>query len=679
MLGAAAAAAQPVAGSITMRQAPGRVIVTDAAGNLYAAANAESFKATPGAAQPQPGGGDCVIIGVPFGGTIHQPCLDIFILKQDASGKTVFGTYLGGPTNDATSAIAVNAAGEVYVAGMTGGSFPVTSRAALTSITGNGNFAAKLSADGTKFLYATYLPSTIKSVAAIAVDDAGNLYATGDSTTGHVVALKVNADGSAFVYSRELAGSRNEVGKRIAVDGSGNAVIAGTTLSADFPVTSGAAQTTLRGSQNGFAAKLNASGDVVFATFLGGSGADAVNAVQLDAAGNVYLGGSTTSIDFPNPPGSFHPAPVAYVDQAPTGFLTKLSARGDALAWSTYIASFGGIRGLAVNSAGEVYAEGDSLDQWPAKASSPRPCWGKMFVTHLDAQGRYVEATYLDASTEQVFPWMKISASGTITLNALPDAGPVLATVTFGGAGWKADACLSVPGPVNGASYLGTSKVTPGEYVTFFGFGIGPDTGVANADAPTSLGGVQVFFDGIPAPVIYAVSTQVNAIAPQQLSGRSQTIMSLVYNGVRFGPYAIPVSPAGPEFFRIDPRISTQAPALNEDGSINNADHPARRGSIVAIFGTGFGVTSTTCATGGLNPAGQTSFAPNEVSVVARNGARPMVTYAGGAPTLQCGVAQVNFVVPPDTAPGDYLVAPVVKLADGRTVAGQVYVSVAVR
>jgi uncharacterized protein (TIGR03437 family) len=255
----------------------------------------------------------------------------------------------------------------------------------------------------------------------------------------------------------------------------------------------------------------------------------------------------------------------------------------------------------------------------------------------------------------------------------------VLAQVTFGGPGFQPAACLSVPGPVNGASYLGASKVTPGEYVTFFGFGIGPDTGVANSDAPISLGGVQVFFDGVPAPVIYAISTQVNAIAPQELSGRSQTIMSLVVNGVSLGPYAIPVSPAGPEFFRIDPRTSTQAPALNQDGTVNNAGNPARPGSVVAMFGTGFGVTSTTCSTGGLNPAGPTSFAPNTVSIAARNGSHPVVTYAGGAPTLECGVAQVNFVVPEDTPPGDLLIAPVVTLPDGRKMQAQVYVSVAIR
>src|SRR5262245_14136940 len=79
MLGAVAAAAQP--GSITIRQSPGRAVVTDAAGNIYSTADPSKFPPTPGAAQPEPGGGDCVTVGVPFGGTIHQPCIDIFIAK----------------------------------------------------------------------------------------------------------------------------------------------------------------------------------------------------------------------------------------------------------------------------------------------------------------------------------------------------------------------------------------------------------------------------------------------------------------------------------------------------------------------------------------------------------------------------------------------------------------------
>ena len=127
------------------------------------------------------------------------------------------------------------------------------------------------------------------------------------------------------------------------------------------------------------------------------------------------------------------------------------------------------------------------------------------------------------------------------------------------------------------------------------------------------------------------------------------------------------------------PGASTQAAAVNQDGTINGSDHPAPRGSVVSLFGTGFGNVGG-CATGATNPDGPASLAPGvEVTINSASGAHPVVTYAGGAPGLLCGVAQVNIVVPDDTPSGDFFVTPAMKLPNGAKAQGQLYVSIAVK
>jgi hypothetical protein len=91
----------------------------------------------------------------------------------------VFATCLGGASDSAGQAIAVDTAGNVYIAGTTGSSFPTTANAAIPANSAGGTFAAKLSADGSKFLYSTFLPAAMATVNAIAVDAQGNAYIAG--------------------------------------------------------------------------------------------------------------------------------------------------------------------------------------------------------------------------------------------------------------------------------------------------------------------------------------------------------------------------------------------------------------------------------------------------------------------------------------------------------------------
>ena len=648
--------------------------VFDAAGNLYSFG---SGPVTPGAVQTQNGGGNCWL---DIGFSVRPrpsllalvPCSDAYVGKVDPSGNLVWGTYLGGPTADVATALAVDSAGNVFIAGTTGGSFPTTANAAIAFSQSATAFAAKISADGSRLLYSTYLPDTAARPAAIAIDPQGNAYIAGLSSAAHAFVVKLNADGSAFQYDVSLAGSNLDAAGAILVDAAGNVILAGSTLSPDFPVSSGALQPALMGAENLFVSKLDSNGRLVFSTYLGGSGTDTLAALQTDAAGNIYVVGKTGSLDFPTTPGSFQPAPLVplWNSTSPGGFAAAIGAHGSALLWSSYVPSVdapilgGGVTQLAVTPSGEAYVAGIAGAVLPVTASAPPSCFDgastgfDAFVAHLDTHGALLDATYAGPNNYYAEA-LSLPGDGSVLLASFVTR----VQIRFGGAGWRAPACLS-PTVLNAATLSQGYAVVPGELVTLTGFGIGPDSGVAyqpdaQGQIPRQLAGVQVLFDGQPAPVLYAQSQQVNAQAPVELSGQAQTTITVVYNQATVGSITAPVQPFGdPGIFRLQPGVASQALAENQDTTLNGPSNPAPRGSIVAIWGTGFGLIDPSCATGGLNPPGPVNLAAG-LSADMVGGTPPgapaaPAIYAGSAPTLPCGVVQINFAVPTYVQPGPY-------------------------
>lgn len=666
--------AQSAAGSIVTRATLSGSAVVDAAGNLYQALYAgpyNQYPVTPGAAQTQPGGGTCLSAGGIDPSPIPVPCTDAYVVKVDAAGNTVFATYLGGQTNDSASTLAVDSAGNVYLAGSTGGSFPITPNAALPTISASGTFAAKLSADGSRTIYSTYLPSSLATAIGEALDARGNAYIMGKSAAGHVTIIKLGVDGSTVLYNRELAGTGQDSGFAIAVDAGGNTTVTGSTTSVDFPVSAGALQPRLLGPQNAFVTRLDANGNIVFSTYLGGSGRDAAFTVQSDTAGNIYVAGSTTSMDFPTTRGSFQPAPLVPMWAAsPGGFVAKLNPDGSSLAYASYLMSTNGVERLALNSQGEAYLAGTTGAGFPVTASAPQACFGgatDVFVAHLDSRGALQDATYFGGPLDDNLLWL-LAVAGDDSVLLVAEASltgvrtPTFARIRFGRSSWTAPACLS-PDVLNAATLFDPGRVAPGQISTLTGMGIGPDTPVLyqpgpQGEAPLSLAGVQVYFDDQPAPLIYVQSRQVNVMAPFELTGSTSTNVRLVYNGASFGPFAAPVFAANPSFFRLQPGVSTQAAAINQDGTINGPDHPATVGSVVSLYGTGFGQTDPSCTTGALNAPVAANLALGVTVTINGSGAAPRVEYAGGAPTLLCGVVQVNVVVPIQTPSGPFGVVP---------------------
>jgi len=691
----AAASAQPSAASITEHELPflGPYVI-DSSGNAYLYSSNTSG-ATPGAAQMQNGGGICYI-NTPIVGETPSACPDAFIVKIDPSGNTVFATLLGGPTTDYATGLAIDTSGNLYITGNTGGSFPTTSNAAIPSSTTSTSFAAKLSPDGSKFLYVTYLPAQVASASAIAVDSQGNAYVAGNTGDHHVCVVKIRADGSSIVYTTLLEGSNTDAASAIAVDAQGNAFVAGFTQSPDFPVTAGVVQNALAGTQNAFVTGLNPNGAIVFSTFLGGSASDSATALQIDSNDNLYLAGNAGSLDFPTTAGSFEPAVLVPLwSTAPGGFVAELAAGAASIVYSTYLPieqslylPVGESSLLATGPSGDTYIAGVTGALFPITKSAPQPCYGgntDTILVHLDAHGALLDATYYGGYQEAMQGisangnplGLAVGADGSILLAGAYGASWTLADITFGAPGSSPAACMS-PGILNSAT-LGWSNfpgtIAPGEFITITGFGIGPDTGVASqpdaqGNLPTSLAGVQVLINNQPAPILYAQSQQVNVLAPFELSGMLAATLRLNYNNTTFDfPGTVPVEFASPGFFRLEPNVSSQAYAVNQDGTINGPSNPAPRGSVVALWGTGFG-WSGYCSTGGLNPYAPTSLASGfSVAINSGPGFVGVVTYAGGAPTFPCGVYQVNVQIPTNVPPGEFTVSPVVleELGNGGT------------
>jgi uncharacterized protein (TIGR03437 family) len=245
--------------------------------------------------------------------------------------------------------------------------------------------------------------------------------------------------------------------------------------------------------------------------------------------------------------------------------------------------------------------------------------------------------TYQGTVTVTAPPGSTNSATVAVTLIVLPPSGPPLAASV-----------------VNAASQI-TGAVAPGEILTIFGQSIGPNTPAgfmlgSNGKAATNLGGAQVLFDNLPAPLLYASATQINAIVPYEVAGQVSTEMSVVWNGSVVTTSGLPVAPAAPAIFTMSSTGVGLGAVLNSDNSLNSPSNPAARGSIVQMFATGDGVTSPAGITGEITLTNNKQpVLPVSVTI---GGFAASIVYATAAPDAVSGLFQVNAVVPPGVSPG---------------------------
>ena len=306
---------------------------------------------------------------------------DAFVAKLTPDGAAlVYATYLGGNSGDGAAGIARSSDGAVHVVGGTNSpDFPTTQPLQPKLAGGDDAFVAKLTADGTALVYATYLGgSSADDAQAVAVDAAGAAYVSGFTSSTNFPTVsplqaalhgdsdafvaKLTVNGTALVYSTYLGGSGRELGNGIAVDSNGAAYVAGHTLfSADFPIVN-PLQPTLSGSFDAFVAKFTPTGSaLVYATYLGGSREEGANSIAVDAAGSAYVTGYTNSADFP----VMNPL-QRRLNGSVDAFVAKLMPNGTGLDYGTYLggSSFvGGSTfdqgfGIAVDASGAAYVVG---------------------------------------------------------------------------------------------------------------------------------------------------------------------------------------------------------------------------------------------------------------------------------------------------------------------------------
>ena len=309
---------------------------------------------------------------------------DAFVARLDPSGsQLIFSTYLGGAGFDTAEGIALGPDNAVYVAGTSRSiNFPITDGAYQTTCDRRANapvcsgdgFVTKMDSAGSTLIYSTYLGgSGSDSAYGIAVDPHGTAYISGSTASSDFPAFRpyqarktgsndafltrLSPDGKSLIFSTYFGGSGFTSSHGLALDRFHNSYVIGNTNSSDLPTVS-PFQSQLRGSYDGFIAKFDAKGQVVYASYLGGSNTDFPFRVAVDAAGSAAVAGFTQSSDFP----ILNAVQPNFGGGSQDVFVTKVSPDGSTLLYSTYLGGTGDDYAYAVYSdeAGNVWVGGST-------------------------------------------------------------------------------------------------------------------------------------------------------------------------------------------------------------------------------------------------------------------------------------------------------------------------------
>jgi uncharacterized repeat protein (TIGR01451 family) len=412
-------------------------IAVDTSGNAYVTGDTAStdFPTTAGAFE-----------------TSTNPGRSSFITKLNPTGSsTIYSTYFSSSSVDVkTTSVAVDQSGNAYVAGNASSGFPTTPNAYSQSCNGSG-FLTVLNASGSGLVYSSCFGNGVVTSSMVA-DGRGHAYVTGYTTdlgfpttsnayqpsypgarrSGFVTVFDTTASGaSSLAYSTYLGiptkvDNFGPVFYGIAVDGFGKIYVTGVTFNG-FPVTPGAFQTTFPSSSSAsFIAKLDpsvsGSQSLIYATYLGGTGATETNAIAVDASGNAYVTGST------NGPGTFPITANAFQHatslSGTSSFVTKLNAAGSGLVYSTFVSdhNFSVGQAIAVDSLGDAYIAGQvngstfpvTTDAFQSSYANPSNTdFADAFLTKLNPDGSaLIYSSYLGGSGDDAATALAIDQTG---------------------------------------------------------------------------------------------------------------------------------------------------------------------------------------------------------------------------------------------------------------------------
>ena len=382
-----------------------------------------------------------------------------------------YATFLGGEGDDVANSMAVDAQGNIYVAGSTNsGSFP-TKGAVFPGLNNATNvaFVAKFNpteSGANSLVYSTYLGGNFSDEAfGIAVDAAGNAYVTGRTlsttfplkgafqtsfstatncqdaggnaiTCEHSFVTEIAADGKSLVYSSYLGGTNQDEAFAIGVDAAGNAYITGQTFSTDFPTAGSPYQSAQKGSGDVFLSQVSAGGkSLAYSTYFGGSNSESAVGIAVTPAGIAYVVGSTVSTDLPTTSNAYQSTANGTRD----GFVAAFNAKQGGSSGLTYATYLGGkdgassAAGVAVDGAGVIYLTGaTNASTFPVSSGAFHSAYagslssgaiagvGDAFVTKLDpsaqAASQLVYSTFLGGALDDQGLAIAVDSLGHITV-----------------------------------------------------------------------------------------------------------------------------------------------------------------------------------------------------------------------------------------------------------------------
>jgi uncharacterized protein (TIGR03437 family) len=533
---------------------------------------------------------------------------DAYVLKFSPDGATaVFTTVWGGSYDTWGHALAVDAQGNVYLAGETDTpDLPVTGSytpSQYSTYYGDG-YLTKFDPTGTRYVYSNLFGGSGEDVVyGLALDSSNHAWIVGATASpdypvsrsgapqasagGGVDAFATafDANGTPY-YSTFLAGSGDDYANAVAVGTDGAVYVTGSTTSTNFLKTASAVQVSSKGGADAFVVKLSAAGALVYATYLGGSADDIAYGIAVDAGGAAYVTGQTLSADFPVQNAA--QGALGGTDGKADLFVTKLDSVGATLVYSTYVGGGDedGAYGIAVDAGGNAFVSGYSKSKdFPLRDAFQQTLNGPLnaVALALDASGQPIFESFLGGSGDGKTTGDTGGAAALNCASGLVVAGSTSSTdfpVTSGVYGAKSSggldafvarvkigtkATIQDSGVVNSAT-LSAGPVAPGSLVSVLGSGL-------------ALAGGSLTVNGNAVPVISASDGRIDFQLPPDAPAGDAKLTVAVPCGT--------TDPAGFTIAAVAPYVNQSV--LNEDGTPNAADHPAATGSVITAKVTGAG------------------------------------------------------------------------------------------